>query len=114
MKRRRKKKSESLTVAVHAFNEKTDKTEKVGDIIYENGKVRVSDPENYTLATILHNSVTHPSEGRGVRADREPELFMWLLCTEYNGSYAHCDRPIVNKRRISCKELADRFAPPNE
>jgi len=76
--------------------------------------VRASDPDNYTLATIVHNTVTHPSEGRGVRADREPELWMWLLCVEYHGSYAHCDRPIVNGRRISVEEMAERFAPPNE
>jgi hypothetical protein len=76
--------------------------------------MRVSDPENYTLATILYNSVTHPSQGRGVRADREPELWMWLLCVEYHGSYAHCDRPIVNKRRISAEELAERLEARND
>jgi hypothetical protein len=39
IKRRRKKKSESLTVAVNAFNFGKDKTEKVGDIIFDGKKI---------------------------------------------------------------------------
>lgn len=112
MKRRRKKKSQSLTVAVNAFNFEKDKTEKVGDIIWDGKTIRASDPENGILSYILRSSVTHPDGGRGVRADKEPELFMWLLCVEYHGSYAHCDRPIENGRRISLQEMAERFAPP--
>jgi hypothetical protein len=101
-----------ITVAVHAFNQKTDKTEKVGDIILDGKTIRGSNPENGILYYILRSSVRHPSQGRGVRADREPELWMWLLCVEYHGSYAHCDRPIENGRRISAEELAERFAVP--
>jgi len=71
-----------ITVAVNAFNQKTDKTEKVGDIIWDGKTIRASNPENGILRYILRSSVTHPSQGRGVRADREPELFMKLLCVE--------------------------------
>jgi hypothetical protein len=60
----------------------------------------------------LHNTVQHPDSGKGTKATEEPELWMWLLCVEYHGSCAHCDRPIVNKRRISAEELAERFAVP--
>jgi hypothetical protein len=50
MKRRRKKKSQSLTVAVNAFNFEKDKTEKVGDIIWDGKTIRASDPENGILS----------------------------------------------------------------
>lgn len=102
-----------ITVAVHAFNQETDKTKKIGDIIFDGKTVRASN-RNGILSYTLRSSLTHASQGRGVRADKEPGLWMWLLCVEYHGSYAHCDLPIENKRRISAEELAECFAPPNE
>jgi hypothetical protein len=89
-----------LTVGVHAFNFDTDKTEKVGTITYDGTEVRASNLDHDFMRSVFNHPVFISDAGnqrlRPVHKETEPELFMWLLCVEYHGSYAHCERPTKN------------------
>jgi hypothetical protein len=103
-----------LTVGVCAFNFETDKTEKVGTITYDGKQVRASNLGHPFMQSVFKNPVFESDAVnerlRAVYKDSEPELFMHLLCVEYHGSYAFCERTTKNGKLKSVEEVLERLA----
>jgi hypothetical protein len=73
-------------VTVYQTNTTTGKSEDIGTISLQNGRL-VPSPKSRILQNIIKGTVIDPDTEMKLKEVEDPELFLSLLCKEYNGSY---------------------------